>query len=133
VVIMLAEHDGKVLVGRQPQYPAGRYSALAGFVEPGETLEAAVARELFEEAGIRVTDVRYIMSQPWPFPSSLMIACTAIATDDALVVDHHELEDARWFSAMEVAAAMAQTPGAPFIAPPPYAVAHSLLDHWLNA
>ena len=133
VVIMLATHGNKVLLGRQPQYPPGRYSALAGFVEVGETLEAAVARELFEEAGIHVTDVRYVASQPWPFPSSLMIACTAVTTDDTLVIDHNELEDARWFSAMEVAAAMALTPGAPFIAPPPYAVAHSLLDHWLNA
>jgi NAD+ diphosphatase len=133
VVIMLATHRNKVLLGRQPQYPPGRYSALAGFVEPGETIEAAVARELGEEAGIAVTDVTYVMSQPWPFPSSLMIACTAVATGDQLVVDYHELEDARWFSAMEVAAALAETPGAPFIAPPRYAVARTLIEHWLQA
>ena len=66
---MLAEHDGRVLLGRQPQYPPGRYSALAGFVEPGESIEEAVARELFEEAGVAVTDVRYVASQPWPFPA----------------------------------------------------------------
>ena len=132
VVIMLATHRGRVLLGRQPQYPAGRYSALAGFVEPGETIEAAVARELHEESGIRVTDVRYVTSQPWPFPSSLMIACTAVAIDDSLTIDHHELDDARWFSAMEVAAAMEATHGATFIAPPPYAVAHTLLAHWLD-
>src|SRR3546814_18488744 len=76
VVIMLAEYDGKILVGRQPRFPAGRYSALAGFVEPGESIEEAVARELWEEAGIRVHRVRYGVSQPWPFTSSLMIACT---------------------------------------------------------
>jgi NAD+ diphosphatase len=77
VVIMLAEHEGRVLVGRQPQYPPRRFSALAGFVEPGESLEEAVARELFEEAGIAASDVRYVASQPWPFPGSLMIACMA--------------------------------------------------------
>ena len=95
VVIMLAEHDGRLLLGRQPQYPPGRYSALAGFVEVGETIEAAVARELHEEAGIRVTDVRYVASQPWPFPSSLMIGCTATAIDDALTIDTTELDDIR--------------------------------------
>src|SRR3546814_11605514 len=78
---MLVEYDGKILVGRQPRFPAGRYSALAGFVEPGESIEEAVARELWEEAGIRVHSVRYGVSQPWPFPSSLMIACTG-QTDD---------------------------------------------------
>ena len=77
VVIMLAEHDGRVLLARQPQYPPGRYSALAGFVEPGESIEEAVARELMEEAGVAVGDVRYVASQPWPFPGSLMIACIA--------------------------------------------------------
>ena len=79
VVIMLAEHEGRVLLARQPQYPPGRYSALAGFVEPGESIEEAVARELMEEAGVAVSDVRYVASQPWPFPGSLMIACIAKA------------------------------------------------------
>ena len=74
---MLAEHDGRLLLGRQPHYPPGRFSALAGFVEPGETIEAAVARELFEEAGIAVRDVTYVASQPWPFPSTLMIGAHA--------------------------------------------------------
>ena len=76
---MLAEHDGRVLLGRQPQYPPGRYSALAGFVEPGESIEEAVAREIVEEAGVAVRDVRYVASQPWPFPGQLMIACIAEA------------------------------------------------------
>jgi NAD+ diphosphatase len=133
VVIMLAENDGQVLLGRQPRFPPRRYSALAGFVEVGEALEAAVARELFEEAGVRVTDVRYVGSQPWPFPSSLMIACTARSEGTALTIDHTELEDARWFTRAEVVAAMAGEPDAPFIAPPPFAIAHSLLAHWLAA
>lgn len=132
VVIMLAEHDGRVLLGRQPRFPPRRFSALAGFVEPGETLEGAVARELFEEAGIRVRNVRYIMSQPWPFPSSLMIACTAEAEDDALRLDEKELEYAFWASADHVRAALAGDDAAPFIAPPPMAVAHHLLHHWLE-
>src|SRR3546814_6929505 len=87
VVIMLAEYEGRVLVGRQGGFPPGFFSALAGFVEPGESLEEAVARELFEEAGIHVSDVTYVASQPWPFPSSLMIGCRAVATDPALTLD----------------------------------------------
>jgi NAD+ diphosphatase len=132
VVIMLAEHDGRVLLGRQPRFPPGRYSALAGFVEVGEAIEAAVARELFEEAGVRVRDVRYVASQPWPFPSSLMIACTAIADDEALTIDRTELDDARWFTRQEVEEAMRGGEGSAFIAPPPFAIAHSLLAHWLT-
>lgn len=132
VVIMLAEHEGRVLLGRQPRFPRRFFSALAGFVEPGETIEGAVARELFEEAGIRVRDVRYVMSQPWPFPSSLMIACTAQAEDNALRLDEKELEHAFWASAEDVRAAIAGDDAAPFIAPPPMAVAHHLLRHWLE-
>ncbi len=131
VVIMLATHDDRLLLGRQPQYPPGRYSALAGFVEPGETIEAAVARELGEEAGIAVTNVRYIASQPWPFPSSLMIGCTARAIGDVLTIDHDELDDARWFSRADVAAALAGLADAPFVAPPRFAIARNLLDHWI--
>jgi NAD+ diphosphatase len=133
VVIMLAEHDGRLLLGRQPQYPPRRYSALAGFVEPGETIEAAVAREIHEEAGINVVDVTYVASQPWPFPSSLMIGCISRALDDELVIDTTELDDARWFSRDEVASAMAHEPDAAFIAPPRFAIAHTLLLHWLAA
>lgn len=132
VVIMLAEFDGRVLLGRQPQYPARRYSALAGFVEVGETIEAAVARELHEEAGIAVEDVRYVASQPWPFPSSLMIGCTATALDERLTIDTTELDDARWFTRDEVAAAFAGDVDAVFLPPPPYAIARTLLDRWLD-
>ena len=131
VVIMLAEHEGRLLLGRQPQYPPGRYSALAGFLEPGESIEAAVARELREEAGIEVADVTYIASQPWPFPSSLMIGCHARALGDALTIDLTELDDARWFTRDEIAAALADEPDAPFQPPPHFAIARALLDHWL--
>ena len=133
VVIMLATFDDKVLLGRQPQYPAGRYSALAGFVEPGESIEEAVARELREEAGIEVADVAYVASQPWPFPGQLMIACTAAAASDALTLDSNELEDAVWATREEVAAALAGDPAAPFLAPPPFAIAHTLLRHWAES
>lgn len=133
VVIMLAEHEGRLLLGRQPQYPPGRYSALAGFLEPGESIEAAVARELHEEAGIRVTDVTYVASQPWPFPSSLMIGCHARALGGDLTIDRTELDDARWFTREEIAAALKGEPDAAFQPPPRFAIARTLLDHWLAA
>jgi NAD+ diphosphatase len=131
VVIMLAEHGGSVLLGRQPHYPPRRYSALAGFVEAGETIEAAVARELDEEAGISVTRVDYLASQPWPFPSSLMIGCLAQASKTSLTIDMTELEDARWFTRDEVAAALADPESGPFQPPPHFAIARTLLEHWL--
>ncbi|MEP7315334.1 MAG: NAD(+) diphosphatase [Sphingomicrobium sp.] len=132
VVIMLTEHDGRLLLGRQPAYPPGRYSALAGFVEVGETIEAAVAREMYEEAGIEIADVRYLASQPWPFPSSLMIGCTSRALDDRLTIDMTELDDARWFTRAEVENAIAGGPDPAFLPPPRFAIARSLIDHWLG-
>lgn len=130
VVIMLAECDGRVLVGRQGGFPPGFFSALAGFVEPGESLEEAVVRELLEEAGIRVSDVAYVASQPWPFPSSLMIGCRAVATDPALTLDTTEIEAAMWVDRAEVRAALAGDMGAPFLAPPSLAIARHLLEEW---
>ena len=140
VTIMLVEQandsGGNILLGRQPRFPAGSYSALAGFVEPGETIEEAVAREVFEEAGVRARDVTYVMSQPWPFPSSLMIGCHAFADDPAIVVDTNELEDARWFTRAEVEDAVQAArdggQGAAFVAPPRTAVAHHLLQWWVE-
>ena len=132
VVIMLAEHDGRLLLGRQPQYPEGRYSALAGFVEPGESIEFAIARELREEAGIDVRDVRYLCSQPWPFPSSLMIGAHAMAVDERLTIDKNELDDARWFSRDDVLAALAGDSAAPFQPPPKWAIARTLLNRWAD-
>jgi len=132
VVIMIAEHDDRLLLGRQPQYPPGRYSALAGFVEVGENLEAAVARELKEEAGIDVSDVTYVASQPWPFPSSLMIGCHAKASSDELTIDTNELEDARWFTREEISEGLSGSASASFQPPPPAAIARTLLEHWVQ-
>ena len=132
VVIMLAEYGDRVLVGRQPGFPPRFFSALAGFVEPGESLEEAVARELFEEAGIHVSEVTYVASQPWPFPSSLMIGCRAVATGAALTLDTTEIEAAMWVDRAEVHAALAGDMGAPFMAPPPLAIARYLLEDWVG-
>ena len=133
VTIMLVEHRGRLLLGRNARFPPGSYSALAGFVEPGETIEEAVAREVHEEAGVRVTDVRYVASQPWPFPSQLMIGCHAMTEDDDLTVDKTELEDARWFERDEVAEAMEKgVAGTGFRAPTARAIAHYLLRWWLE-
>src|SRR6185436_12089641 len=102
VVIMFVSLGDKALLGRQKQFMPGMYSCLAGFVEAAETIEDAVRREIWEESGIRVTDVNYYMTQPWPYPSSLMIGCTARATNEDIVVDRVELEDARWFDRAEL-------------------------------
>ena len=132
VVIMLVERDGNVLLGRQPHYPARRYSALAGFVEVGESIENAVAREVKEEAGIEVTGVRYVASQPWPFPSSLMVGCRAEALSSDLTIDTNELEDARWFTRDEVAKGILGADEATFQPPPRTAIARTLLEDWLG-
>lgn len=128
VVIMLAEKDGMALVGRGPRFPAGFFSALAGFVEPGESLEEAVTRELHEETGLRVHSVRYGASQPWPFPSSLMMGAFAKAEGFELVLDESEIAEARWVSREEVRAAL-RGEGS-WSAPPPLAIAHWLLQSW---
>lgn len=130
VVIMIAEHEGRALVGRGPQWPAGRYSALAGFLEPGESVEEAVAREILEESGIPVHDVRYVTSQPWPFPSQLMLACIGVAQHDRITIDPNELQDAMWVSRADVRRALAGDPDAPFLPPPRYAIAYTLLTLW---
>lgn len=131
VVIMLAEHDGRVLLGRQPQFPPRMYSALAGFVEPGESLEEAVRRELHEEAGVEALAVRYVLSQPWPFPSSLMIGCIAPVGSAEIRLDEAELQDAIWVDRAEVEAVLAGAPDGRFMTPPPLAIAHSLLSAWV--
>ena len=137
VSIMLVEHgeggDRRLLLGRQARFPARSYSALAGFVEPGETLEEAVAREVFEEAGVRVERVRYLASQPWPFPSQLMLGCIGYAADDRLTIDTTELEDARWFTRAEVAEAVKRgAESTSFVPPPRQAIAYEMLLWWLE-
>ena len=130
VVIMLITKDDHVLVGRSPGWPEGMYSLLAGFVEPGETLEAAVRREVKEESGITVGQVSYLSSQPWPFPASLMFGCQGEALDDAITVDPEELEDAMWVSRADMHVVFAGEH--PVMKPAREgAIAHFLLDNWL--
>ena len=130
VVIMLAVEADACLLGRQPRFPKGMYSALAGFLEPGETIEAAVRREIHEEAGVACGEVRYFASQPWPFPASLMIGCFARATSPTLRVDRVELEDARWFTRDETVALIERRHPDGLTAPTPMAIAHHLLRRW---
>jgi NAD+ diphosphatase len=131
VVIMLVvdEERDRVLLGRQPSWPAGRYSALAGFVEPGESLEDAVAREVLEESGVEVTGARYVSSQPWPFPSSLMLGFEALYVSGSAVAADGELEDARWFTRAELLDAAAERGSLRL--PPSLAIARRLIDGWL--
>lgn len=132
VVIMLVTSGDKCLMGRQAQFPPTMWSCLAGFVEAAETIEQAVQREVLEESGIQCTDVRYYMTQPWPYPSSLMIGCSARATTTDIVVDRNELEDARWFTRDEAVAMLAKTHPQGLTGPHPVAIAHHLLANWLT-
>ncbi|WP_345814159.1 NAD(+) diphosphatase [Paraburkholderia sp. PREW-6R] len=132
VVIMLVIDGERCLLGRQRQFAPGMYSALAGFVEPGETIEDAVRREVMEEAHVTCAEVVYFASQPWPFPSSLMMGCFARASDTDIVVDTTELEDARWFSRAQVAAMLAGTHADGLSAPKPFAIAHHLLRAYVE-
>jgi NAD+ diphosphatase len=129
VAIMLALHDGKCLLGRQAAWPPGMYSALAGFIEPGETIEEGCARELMEEAGLTATAVRYHSSQPWPWPSSLMMGLMADVDSDEAAPDQTELEAVRWFTRDE-AKALIKGELEGFFAPPPLAIAHQLIKAW---
>lgn len=126
VVIMLAVHGDSCLLGRQSGWPEGMMSALAGFMEPGESIEEAVARELHEEAGLDISSVRYLGTQPWPFPGSLMIGCIAEASSRDITVDEVELEEARWVTRDEIISSMAGQ--GPLGAPPPMAIAYQLLQ-----
>jgi NAD+ diphosphatase len=136
-VIMLvsdgvAGPEGRSLFGRHPAWPEGRYSTLAGFVEPGESAEMAVAREVAEESGVTVRDVRYVASQPWPFPGSLMLGFTALADPaQPLVVDPVELEDARWFSRSEIRDRRAAD-AARNMLPMRTSIAYHLITRWLD-
>ncbi|MDA1097735.1 MAG: NAD(+) diphosphatase [Proteobacteria bacterium] len=133
VTIMLVLDGERCLLGRQKIFAPNSYSALAGFMEPGETMEETVRREVFEEAGIRVGDVRYIFSQPWPFPSSLMMGCFGTAETTEIKIDPAELEEARWFSRDEVADMVHSWQDQTKLRmPAPLAIAHQLAQAWLR-
>ena len=132
VVIMLAISGDHCLLGRQARFVPGMWSCLAGFVEPGESIEQAVRRETFEEAGIACGRVAYFASQPWPFPMSLMIGCHAEALSTDLTVDRSELEDARWFDREEVAMMLLRRHAGGLMTPPPVAIAHHIIRAWVE-
>ena len=141
-VVISAVIDGdRCLLGRGAHFPDGMFSTLAGFVEPGESIEEAVAREVFEEVGVHVDNVRIHSSQPWPYASSLMIGCLATATSTAITIDDTEIVEARWFTRDELAAALARqpeareapnNPGADFWVPPAFAIAHQLIKAFVD-
>ena len=131
VVIMLITRGNKVLMGRSPGWPEGMYSLLAGFMEPGESIESAVRREVFEESGVTVGKVGYLASQPWPFPASLMIGCWGHATSDEIKIDPVEIEDAMWITREDLMDA--QHEENPKIRPARKgALAHHLIHMWLR-
>jgi NAD+ diphosphatase len=125
-IIVLVTDGERALLGRQAAWPAGRYSTIAGFVEPGESLEDAVAREVLEETGVTIQDAEYHSSQPWPFPSSLMIGFTARAPADTVPRADEELEDVRWFTREDIAS------GTPAL-PPPQSVSFRLIEDWYDS
>jgi len=134
-VIVAVESSGRLLLGRQANWAPRRYSVLAGFVEPGESLEQTVVREVFEESKVRVRSCRYLGTQPWPFPGALMLGFSATAEDDVPTVDG-ELEDARWFTAEEVGAALArdiEDDGVGIRLSPPISISRSLIEHWYRS
>jgi len=127
VVIMLPIRGDRCALGRSPRFPATMWSCLAGFCEPGESIEEAVRREVAEEVGLACTQVRYFASQPWPFPSSLMIGCHAEATSDEIVIDKSEIEDARWFDRAELKTMLLRQHPQELSTPPPMAIAHHII------
>ena len=130
VVIMLITHGDDILLGRSPNFPEKMYSLLAGFLEPGETIEAAVRREVLEETNVEVGPVTYLASQPWAFPNSLMIGCHGHATSKQIIIDPHEIEDALWISKSEMMDVFAGTNDTLFPARPG-SIAHFLIKNWL--
>jgi NAD+ diphosphatase len=131
VAIVLPIHEDSVCLGRGPHFPQGFMSAFAGYLEPGETLEQCGERELFEEAGLVTRSMRYLFSQPWPFPSSLMMGFIAEVEDKNLTLDPTEIEEARWFSRQEAEAILAGDHEV--TCPPRMAIAHQILRHWVEA
>jgi NAD+ diphosphatase len=130
VVIMLPLFGEECLIGRNTRFPEGLYSAFAGFIEPGEAMEEAVRRELQEEVALAVGDVRYHASQPWPFPSSLMLGCYAQAASKHFTIDGHEIEDARWIGKREARDRLAQDAADGIKLPATIAIARTLIADW---
>jgi len=128
---MLVINGDDCLLGRGHNWPEGAYSALAGFVSPGETLEEGCAREIMEEVGVKIKNPRYIFSQPWPFPSQLMMGLICETDERELTIDKNEIEEAKWFSREEVEAVFAKRSEV-FRRPPRFTIAHHLLQHWLK-
>jgi NAD+ diphosphatase len=133
VVIMLAIDGDRCLMGRAGRFVANMWSCLAGFIEPGESIEEAARRETLEEAGIVCGRVKYFASQPWPFPMSLMIGCHAQATSTEITVDREELEDARWFTRDEVVQMFRGEHPEQISIPPPIAIAHHIIRAWVES
>jgi NAD+ diphosphatase len=132
VVIMLATYNDHAFLGRQKRFPPGMYSALAGFIEPGESIEEAVARELNEEAGIIINDATYHSSQPWAFPNSLMIGCIAESTSEKFKLDEIEIDEGRWFQRTELKDAINGNVNSKFFVPPKMAIAHHLIKAFVE-
>ena len=130
VIMAVTDADDRLLLARNAAWPPNRVSVLAGFVEPGETLEAAVARECFEEAGVQVTAVRYLGSQPWPLPRSLMLGFAATVADPELKLDGAELDWARWYSRAELKEAVAT--GEVLMLPSEISISRRLINHWFG-
>ncbi len=131
-IITLISFKEKILLGRSPRFPEGMYSTLAGFVEPGERLEQALEREVFEEVGVKVKNIEYFDSQPWPFPASLMLGFFAEATSEKMNIDYDEIEDAHWFSIEELKTLQHPSISGGFKLPRIDSIARRLVDNWIN-
>lgn len=127
VIVAVTDAHDRVLLGRHPGWPEGRFSTLAGFVEPGESIEDAVRREVGEEAGVKLGAVHYLGSQPWPFPASLMIGCSAVALDPSITVDGEEITEAHWFSRDDL---LADCLAGRLLIPPGISISRRLVEHW---
>jgi NAD+ diphosphatase len=132
VVIMLPIKGERCVLGRSPRFPPTMWSCLAGFCEPGESIEEAVRREVAEEVGLTCAEVKYFASQPWPFPSSLMIGCHAVAVSDEIVIDRSEIEDARWFDRAELKLMLLRQHPQELTTPPPLAIAHHIIRDFVE-
>eukprot|EP00794_Sanderia_malayensis_P009664 gene9665-10651_t len=137
ISVVTSKDDKEILLGRKKQFPANMYSCLAGFVEPGESIEEAVRREVKEESGVHIDNVVYVSSQPWPYPSVLMIGCISRATSRTITVCTDELEDAKWFTYQDIQSALEESANVehkpPLCIPPSQTIAHQLIKRWAHS